>query len=130
MNSYVDYQYFYCKTVHVLFSLAEFAQLTVLSVFILKYLWKRTFLFQSNDVCRELVKKILQYKGSSFPADRSKAVPLLQFFFVLLWFNVFLLSLFVFHFSFFLYLERVVLCDCAFPGYLQLYFHAWKKLQS
>ena len=73
------------------------------------------------------LKQILQYKGSSFPADRSKAVPLLQFFFVRLWFNVFLLSLFVFHFSFFLYLERVVLYDCAFPGYLQLYFRAWKK---
>ena len=56
--------------------------------------------------------------ASSFPADRSKVFPLLQFFFVcasVVSYVTCVLSFFVPYLSFFWYLERAVLRDCGIP---------------
>ena len=62
---------------------------------------------------------------SSFPSDRSKAVPLLQFFFAcasVVSFVAFVLPLFVLHLSFILFPVWAVLCDCGISWDLLLYF--------
>ena len=57
----------------------------------------------------------------TFLTDQSKAVPLLQFFFVISH-VVFVISLFVPHLSFFGASGRLCFVIVAFPGYLKLYF--------
>ena len=73
----------------------------------------------------ELVKDLPRRPPDSFPTDRSKAVPLLQFVFVhasVVSYVAFVLSFFVHHLSFFWCLGKAVLGVCGISWLPSLIF--------
>ena len=74
----------------------------------------------------------MNYVLSSFPTDRSKAVQLLQYFFVHLWFHMWRLF---YHVLLLIspYVgtsEELCVVIMAFPGYINLYLHKFCSLQK